>query len=254
MNRPKKHRLSLDRFVPRSKPKITEKGMELRKQSFSPCVERRLSTASNSSDVKKRRRSQSISLAFTPPQLKIRNSAADQALEDIFMDAEVNLSDDCGEQASQDRDNNQRCKRFSSVRKPTHSYMLRNSSSPNSLNSASDAVDAQSEEYVKIPKSEYEEIKYRVSAIESRISQEFKSMANESSDVLTVNPIIKVQNEYEKTLVEANIENTSNADQLAKRLSRELKIRKSAEHKVIRSPSARKIGSIRRRSQENPIW
>jgi len=37
-------------------------------------------------------------------------------------------------------------------------------------------------------------------------------------------------------------------DQLAKRLSRELKIRRSTE---CRSPSARKIGTIRRRSREN---
>ncbi|XP_058805658.1 rho GTPase-activating protein 11A-like [Phymastichus coffea] len=256
VDRSKKHRLSLDRFVPRSKPKISEKGIELRKKSFSPCAERRLSNGNNSSDVKKRRRSQSISLAFTPPQVKMRNSVVNQALNEIFMDAEVNLSDDCGDCTSQNPTNsktNPRCKHVSCVRKSTHSYSLRNSSSPNVSSTTCDTADASSEEYVKIPKSEYEEIKNRVSAIESRISQEFKSINNESNEVLTVNPIMKVQNEYEKTLVEANIENTSNTDQLAKRLSRELKIRKSMEHKVIRSPSARKIGSIRRRSQENLI-
>lgn len=40
-------------------------------------------------------------------------------------------------------------------------------------------------------------------------------------------------------------------EQLAKHLSRGLKIRSSAENRVFRSPSARKIGSIRRKSQEN---
>lgn len=104
--------------------------------------------------------------------------------------------------------------------------------------------------YVKIPKSEYEEIKSRVSAIESRISQEFGSIYSEESENTITHTVNKVQAAYEKTLGEAGIENTLNSDYLAKKLSKELKIRRSGEHKIIRSPSARKIGILRRRSQE----
>lgn len=49
---------------------------------------------------------------------------------------------------------------------------------------------------------------------------------------------------------EASIGTTVSTDYLAKKLGKELKIRRSEEHKIIRSPSARKIGSLRRRSQE----
>jgi len=108
------------------------------------------------------------------------------------------------------------------------------------------------EDYVRIPKSEYEDIKNRVSAIESRISQEFGCIYNEKND-LTTHSLNNVQTAYEKTLEEASIENTLTSDYLAKRLSKELKIRRSEEHKIIRSPSARKIGSLRRRSQEKVI-
>lgn len=105
------------------------------------------------------------------------------------------------------------------------------------------------EDYVRISKSEYEDIKNRVSAIESRISQEFGCIYNEENDI-TTHSLNNIQTAYEKTLEEASIENTLTSDYLAKRLSKELKIRRSAEHKIIRSPSARKIGSLRRRSQE----
>lgn len=56
-------------------------------------------------------------------------------------------------------------------------------------------------------------------------------------------------NAYEKTLEEAEPLSPT-TDQLARRFSRDLKIRRSTEQKVFRSPSARKIGSIRRRSRE----
>ena len=115
------------------------------------------------------------------------------------------------------------------------------------------SVDNQSEEYVTIPKSEYEEIKNRVSAIESRLSQELKCVNNENNeqnDDLLLHSVKKVQTAYEKTLEEASIETTVSTDYLAKKLGKELKIRRSDEHKIIRSPSARKIGSLRRRSQE----
>ncbi|KFB48489.1 AGAP013292-PA-like protein [Anopheles sinensis] len=101
--------------------------------------------------------------------------------------------------------------------------------------------------FLKIRRSEYEAIKKRVSDIETRISQEFCHLVGRE-DVLLDN----VEDKYRQTLEQTEpIEATcSTTDQLAKRLSRELKIRASGEHKMIRSPSARKIGTIRRRSRE----
>lgn len=108
--------------------------------------------------------------------------------------------------------------------------------------------------------SEYDEIKDRVTAIETRISKEFNkiqsSMLNNSIDSVDIadhlNGPEKVLEKFSKTLEETeSMNSTPSTEQLAKHLSRGLKIRRSAEHKVIRSPSARKIGSIRRRSQEN---
>lgn len=100
-------------------------------------------------------------------------------------------------------------------------------------------------DYVRISKQEYEEIKSRVSAIENRLSREF-------TDVIPrVQPLQQVQNVYEQTLEEVAMLNCAGSDHLARRLSKELKIRPNEEAKIIRSPSARKIGSIRRRSKEN---
>ncbi|KAJ2953395.1 hypothetical protein O0L34_g985 [Tuta absoluta] len=101
-------------------------------------------------------------------------------------------------------------------------------------------------DYVRISKTEYEEIKSRVSAIENRLSREF-------TDVIPkVQPLQQVQNVYEQTLEEvAMLNNCPNSDNLARRLSKELKIRPEEQAKIIRSPSARKIGTIRRRSKEN---
>lgn len=118
------------------------------------------------------------------------------------------------------------------------------------------------ESYVKMSKSEYEDIKDRVSAIETRISREFNklqsSSINDSIDSVDMletehlNGPEKVMDKYERTLEEIEMINSSpSTEQLANRLSRGLKIRRSAEQKVFRSPSARKIGNIRRRSQEN---
>lgn len=115
-----------------------------------------------------------------------------------------------------------------------------------------DDEDGGDEEYLRISKSDYEAIKERVSAIETRISQEFGSIVNGSAREL-IGSIDHVEDQYQQTLeqtmpIEASCSST---DQLAKRLSRELKIRRSSEHKIMRSPSARKIGTIRRRSREN---
>lgn len=113
----------------------------------------------------------------------------------------------------------------------------------------------------QISKSEYEEIKDRVKAIETRISKEFiklqSSLSNNSFDSVDTNDTRngpeRVLEKFERALEETELMNTSPmmTEQLAKRLSRGLKIRSSAEHRVIRSPSARKIGSIRRKSQDN---
>lgn len=118
------------------------------------------------------------------------------------------------------------------------------------LFSAHDTIDLspdmKQQDYVRISKQEYEEIKSRVSAIENRLSREF-------TDVIPkMQPLQQVQNVYEQTLEDvAMYNNCPNSDNLARRLSKELKIRPTTEAKIIRSPSARKIGSIRRRSKEN---
>ncbi|XP_040161239.1 uncharacterized protein LOC120898865 [Anopheles arabiensis] len=107
--------------------------------------------------------------------------------------------------------------------------------------------EADGEDFLKIRRSEYEAIKKRMSDIETKLSKEFTALVGRE-DVLLDN----VEDKYRQTLEQTEpIEATcATTDQLAKRLSRELKIRRSGEHKVIRSPSARKIGTIRRRSQE----
>lgn len=122
-------------------------------------------------------------------------------------------------------------------------------------NSNDDRKHDNDEEYMRIPKSEYEAIKERVTAIETRISQEFGSIIGGVVDDRrqVIDNIERVEDKYQQTLEQTEpIEaSCSSTDQLAKRLSRELKIRRSVEHKVMRSPSARKIGTIRRRSKEN---
>ncbi|XP_035903817.1 uncharacterized protein LOC118508282 [Anopheles stephensi] len=110
-----------------------------------------------------------------------------------------------------------------------------------------DETDGGGDDFLKIRRSEYEAIKKRMSDIESKLSKEFTALVGRD-DVLLDN----VEDKYRQTLEQTEpIEATcATTDQLAKRLSRELKIRQSGEHKVIRSPSARKIGTIRRRSRE----
>lgn len=118
----------------------------------------------------------------------------------------------------------------------------------------------QNNDLVRMTKSEYEEIKGRVSAIESRISKEFtklqSSLLNNSLDSVDMvnqfNGPEKVREHFERTIEETEMMNsTPTTEKLAKHLSRGLKIRRSDENKVFRSPSARKISNIRRRSQEN---
>ncbi|XP_058055574.1 uncharacterized protein LOC131206984 [Anopheles bellator] len=117
----------------------------------------------------------------------------------------------------------------------------------NQVPAAPDETDGGEEDFLNFQRSEYEAIKKRMTVIETTISQEFRNLG-QREEVLLEN----VENKYRQTLehtepIEADCSST---DQLAKRLSRELKIRQSGEHKMIRSPSARKIGTIRRRSRE----
>lgn len=108
------------------------------------------------------------------------------------------------------------------------------------------------EDYVKISKREYEAFKDRLISIETKITHEFNMTKLDSvkaemgqNDSILLNGPEKVQNRYQKTLdeIEKLEDSERNTDQLAKRLSRDLKI----DHSIMRSPSARKIGSLRRR-------
>uniref|UniRef100_A0A1B6E1U8 Uncharacterized protein n=2 Tax=Clastoptera arizonana TaxID=38151 RepID=A0A1B6E1U8_9HEMI len=128
---------------------------------------------------------------------------------------------------------------------------------PSTLDKTQDTVNL-SDEYVRISKKEYESIKNRVSEIETRISHEFENIKGVSicSD-LEVTPnaskteIKDIQSAYERTLEQSEKLNNSSTDELARRLSRDLKIRRSMDSCIIRSPSARKIGTLRRKSKDN---
>ncbi|KAK6638874.1 hypothetical protein RUM43_007144 [Polyplax serrata] len=91
-------------------------------------------------------------------------------------------------------------------------------------------------ELITVHKSEYEDIKNRVSALE------------EDLELLT--SVHSVQYAYEKAKQESERLNETSSDQLAKILKKELRIRTSSENQVVRSPSARRIGSCKRRSRE----
>lgn len=229
--------------------------------------ERRWSSVSNSFDAYKMRKCNDKihfrSMKYDEPL----NNDFQQEYDDIFIDATVDLSDDGDEQNL--LINKSHCKNGEqwNMNVSTNSRKLDATNESNNICSIpedktdleefntlpnADTISLSSdnceEDYVKISKREYEEIKNRVSAIESRISQEFGCIYNEENNM--TRSVDKVQTAYEKTLEEASIENTLTNDYLAKKLSKELKIRSSREHKIIRSPSARKIGSLRRRSQE----
>ncbi|XP_012229891.1 rho GTPase-activating protein gacU-like isoform X2 [Linepithema humile] len=235
LDKSKKLRLSLDKFVPKNKQKNIDDDLS---DSY---------TSNN--------------------KLNDERRWSSQEYNDVFNDATVDLSEDGGEQdllmdKSHSRNGDQwRMNVSTSSKKLDESDNMclltpeeRTDSEefdvfhPN-VDTVSSLSDNCEEDYVKIPKSEYEDIKNRVSAIETRISQEFKCIYNDENDI-TTHSVNNVQTAYEKTLEEASIENTLTSDYLAKKLSKELKIRRSGEHKIIRSPSARKIGSLRRRSQE----
>ncbi|XP_015120678.1 uncharacterized protein LOC107043627 [Diachasma alloeum] len=208
--------LNLDRLVSRSRHKL---GHETEPE-HSPVIERRWSMASGvSRNLKKRNLKKSSASSLIDTRTK---STLTEEYDHFFMEADVNLSDE----------------------NPDHPPLP-----PKPLKSLTFPPNPAKapEEYVKIPKKEYEEIKNRVSAIETRIDQELETI-----DSFCMDSASEVQSKYERTLGEASIGSITPADQLARRLGKELKIRKPSEGKVIRSPSARKIGNIRRRSQEKP--
>ncbi|XP_012275799.1 uncharacterized protein LOC105697241 isoform X2 [Orussus abietinus] len=271
LDKSKKIRLSLDRFVTKNKQKIDEADIDVCKQTFTPCMERRWSLANTSSGSKKKRRTQSVGHLHIP-SLKRDLTPVQKNYDQLFMEADVNLSDDSNEQVSQEKvelqTNRAKRLRISTSRKsldtvfietPGPEYSTQSLSEQkqskiffddcmdNQLKNVSETCNDENEDYVKVSRSEYEEIKNRVSAIESCISQEFASISNDTN-----NSVSKVQSQYEKTLEEAGIDSITTADHLARRLGKELKIRRSGEKKIIRSPSARKIGNLRRRSQEKP--
>lgn len=120
------------------------------------------------------------------------------------------------------------------------------------------AIKQEEPDYVRVSKKEYEELGNRVLAMERKL-REFDTVdslvdsdndnnVNREIDISLENNIENVQTAYEKTLDTASLSPTT--DQLARRLSRDLRIRRSIEQQVIRSPSARKIGTIRRKSSE----
>lgn len=256
----KKIRLSLDRFVPK-KPKAVGDSPESYSHITEIPMERRWSSVSNTCDSRRSYRSYSddssnLKENGTPHELH-------REYDDMFVDADINLSDDSDEPVlltktddidsfkGQSNSSSEELKLASDF-DPRRGYPLKRRLTVNNFETYSrvqvTSVADQSEEYVTIPKSEYEDIKNRVSAIESRLSQEFACVDNDHD--LLPHSVKRVQTAYEKTLEETSLESSASTDYLATKLGKELKIRRSGDHKIIRSPSARKIGSLRRRSQE----
>lgn len=103
------------------------------------------------------------------------------------------------------------------------------------------------QDYVRVPKREYEAFKTRLTSIESKISTEFNLAKLENIKTETLTSMSKFEHKLNETLhevgkLEADDKST---DFLANIMSRDLKIRKSVD--LSRSPSARKIGSLKRR-------
>ncbi|XP_011343869.1 uncharacterized protein LOC105283103 isoform X2 [Ooceraea biroi] len=275
LDKSKKLRLSLDKFVPKNKQNTDADLSDSSANNYKLCNERRWSSVSNSFDARKIRKCSDGILHFGSMKYESPNNNFQQEFEDVFTDATVDLSDDGGEWEDllvKVKNHRRSGEPWHKINASTNSRKLNgadesdnvcllmpeekktdfeefNASLPHVDGVSLSSEDQCEEDYVRIPKSEYEDIKNRVSAIESRISQEFKSIYDEKNDI-TTHLVNKVQTAYEKTLEEASIESTLTSDYLAKKLSKELKIRRSAEQKIIRSPSARKIGILRRRSQE----
>ncbi|XP_017891572.1 uncharacterized protein LOC108631879 isoform X2 [Ceratina calcarata] len=257
----KKIRLSLDRFVPK-KTKAVDESLESYPNTAEIPVERRWSSVSNTCDSRRSYRTYSDD----SPNLRENRMSNElhREYDDMFIDADINLSNDSDEPILLTKTNDMdlfkgQSNSSSEELKPVGDFDPRRACpskrrlTVNNFETYSrvqvTSVADQSEEYVTIPKSEYEDIKNRVSAIESRLSQEFACVDKDDDDLLP-HSVKKVQTAYEKTLEETSLESNASTDYLATKLGKELKIRRSGDHKIIRSPSARKIGSLRRRSQE----
>ncbi|XP_070498326.1 ralA-binding protein 1-like isoform X2 [Chironomus tepperi] len=129
--------------------------------------------------------------------------------------------------------------------------------SPKECTNNETIIKRREEEYVRVPKSEYEAFKTRLHCIETKITHEFNTVKLNAVKAelkkKKFNGPEEVESKFHETLQEVEkIEDSERkTEQLAKRLSRELKIRPQLENPVIRSPSARKIGSLRRRQEKN---
>jgi hypothetical protein len=134
------------------------------------------------------------------------------------------------------------------------SVALKKSSAQNNDN-MDECLQTNSEEYVRVPLKEYEAFKFRLHCIENKMNREFNTAklnalkAEKQNELNFLNGPDKVEQKFNETLheVEKLEDSDKKTEKLAKRLSRDLKIRSSAENAIVRSPSARKIGSLRRR-------
>ncbi|XP_066965105.1 uncharacterized protein [Macrobrachium rosenbergii] len=104
----------------------------------------------------------------------------------------------------------------------------------------------------------YDDIKAVVKTMEAEMDktnvQQMKETYFPNSSLTSENMSYSemIQSAYERMKVESKDLGSSPSQNLSKRLDKELKIRnrRSGEHRVMRSPSERKIGTIRRRSRE----
>lgn len=114
-------------------------------------------------------------------------------------------------------------------------------------------------DYVRVSKSEYEAFKSRLNTIETKLHAEFQAVKlnaiKKEMGKSKGKMIENVENKFHETLqeVEKLEDSDRKTDILAKRLSRELKIRPGIENPVMRSPSARKIGSLRRKRESTTM-
>ncbi|XP_018026376.1 uncharacterized protein LOC108681812 [Hyalella azteca] len=107
--------------------------------------------------------------------------------------------------------------------------------------------------------SQYETIKGAVETLEKQMDDaafdELKRSLfgdEEITSIASLNHNEIIQSAYDRMKKESSLLGISPSENLSRRLDRELKIRRrrSGENCVVRSPSARKIGTIRRRSKE----
>ena len=103
---------------------------------------------------------------------------------------------------------------------------------------------------VDVLEKHYEDVKAVVQDMEEKIDRENISEMKIDPDLSCSQAI---HDAYERMKIETkDLDDISPAEKLTRRLDRELKIRsrRSGEPRVMRSPSERRIGSIRRRSKE----